>query len=242
MRTRRLEGERRLDWGAGGGFSPADLSGHVETWIGATLPESAAAATWPGLTGTHTLSQATGGFCPLIATDAGKRYALFDGTDDFMIKDPYTQGSAAGHSAFVAMRLGGNGNFPMVFTTANSVRELRFNGTNRFLEWEDAGPGGATVDDVAVPTGEDHVVGVTAASGGGVTLWLDGVAVATGTESGDYSATPSTALSLGNRVGGALYLPAGSRVYAATFCEASLSAAEVALLNDYLKSHTVNAP
>lgn len=237
MRTRRLEGERRLDWGAAaGGFTPADLTGFVEAWIGEDLPAAATAATWPGMTGTHTLSQGTGASCPQIATDTGKRYALFDGSDDFILKDPYTQGSTAGHSVFMAIRMTADGSFPMLFVTNNGARELRCSGATRILE-QIVNTGGGSVGDPAgeLVVGTDYVVGVTINfTTNAVSLYIDGVAVNTGTDSTDPSATQSVALSIGARTTGSN--PSPMRVYGAVYCEAGLSAAEVASVTSYLQA------
>ena len=221
-----------------GGFDPADLTGFVEAWVGSSLSGVAATAdTWPGLTGAHDLTQATAAARPQIETDAGKRYALFDGVDDFILKNPYTQGSAAGHSIFVSVRMTASGNFPIFFASRSAVREMRCSGTSRIPQHTTNNGGGAVSapDPGGVLTiGTDYVVGVTVDfATDAVAIYIDGVQVATGTDNTDPTSLTSSILCIGARSDGTLPLPA--RVYGATYCEAALSPAEVASLTTYLQ-------
>ncbi|MDB6133303.1 MAG: hypothetical protein JWM59_1546 [Verrucomicrobiales bacterium] len=71
-----------------GGWRPDDLTG---------LSAGAAIATLPSFGGvvTNTLTQATGSLQPVIGTINGKKTALFDGTDDYMLASDLTVANAA---------------------------------------------------------------------------------------------------------------------------------------------------
>jgi hypothetical protein len=215
-------------------WTPAALTGHVETWIGSMLGADASAiASWAGLTGTHALAQGTGASQPVVGTDTGKKYASFDGIDDWLVKGAYTQGSTAGHAVFAAIRMTANGNFPIFFDTLDGFREFRCSGVTRIPQTVTNDGGGTVSNAAALTTGTDYVIGFsTDYSTDAVTLYLDGVSVATGTDNTNPAVRAAAYLSMGARSGGTLPFP--GRIYSLSYLECpALSAANVALLTAY---------
>lgn len=221
-------------------WTPASLPDHVETWLGSMLGADASAiASWPGLTGTHTLAQGSAGNRPTVGVAAGKKYAILDGTDDWIEKSPYTQGGAAGHSVFAAIRMTASGSYPMLFTVAGAgIRELRCSADTRVLQFITNTSGSSVPIPAGLSVDTDYVVGVSVDfATDAVSLYVDGVEVATGTDSTDPVASPATALSIGARVGNTIFVTNvwPGRVYALAYCESPLTAGEVALLTAYLQ-------
>jgi hypothetical protein len=166
----------------------------------------------------------------LYAHGSGKWSLSFDGVDD-TLRATYAGATTSPYAAWVGVMRTAAPMFGVVFATRDGARELRFesSGTNMQATTDDGL--GVLTDPSALPVDTYATFGFTLEAGS-ATIYRNGAVAAAAADS--TSNRPATALSVGSRSGGSLYLP--GRVSALVYTEGAVSGPDRANLDALVSS------